>query len=895
MFLAFIISFLLATVLSLYFIQTRKLLRKIDKLRTRNKNLLEEKRFLYQVLDNAPEILWATDMDGTYLLSEGRGLKYLNRKAGESVGLSTREIYKDYPQVLAFINNALRGETVSEQIEVFGRMFDIRVSPWFDERGKQIGLLGVSFDITDRIAMQQKLRESEEKFRTFVDMLPQAVFELDAQGRSRFMNKTGMKAFGIDDSTFSTPAVDFFIPEDRERMRANLARKFPEQNRHQLSSDFMPDPSEYTVMRPDGTTFPVIIYTSPIIENGTFNGSRGIIVDISERKALENAVRESENKYKALVESSQDGICIIQKGYITFANDAFCRMQGFTAEEIYSREAIEFVAPESRPLMERLRDLRINGDATQFNYDLKFIRKNGEIAEAEVFASTIQYQGMMAGFYTVHDISENRKMQEALKQSEEKYRELVNSLPQTIFEIDNDGRLTFCNQSGFDSFRSSEADYGRPADDFFIPEENHLIWESFNKISLQTNGSYTFEYTALRADGSSFPALIYAQPIIRNNERIGTRGVILDITQRKSTEKALKRSEEKYRTLIEKTLDGIIITQNGRLKFMNKAICEMMQYSEDELIDRPFLKFVVPEMHSEMIDVHKRRMAGDQFQTLYCSQVIRKDGTIIDIELNSRTSDFNGHPAAFIVVRNISDRIKTEQELRIAKNDLEALNHDLEARIHESSQKLTEINTQLIRLQKENLQSQFEVLRQQVNPHFLFNSLNVLTSLIKLEPDLAEKFTEHLSKVYRYVLENKDNEFVSLYTELDFLEAYLFLLDIRFMDKLKVNINIPDAMKNYQIIPLAMQLLIENAIKHNAMSKKRPLVIDIFIDSRNWLNVVNNLQERESHMASTGVGLKNIENRYRLLNNTMPEFEKADSSFIARIPLVESIKYSDSN
>ena len=161
-------------------------------------------------------------------------------------------------------------------------------------------------------------------------------------------------------------------------------------------------------------------------------GRRGLrVADLLDatllRTHIENAVRESENKYKALVESSQDGICIIQKGYITFANDAFCRMQGFTAEEIYSREAIEFVAPESRPLMERLRDLRINGDATQFNYDLKFIRKNGEIAEAEVFASTIQYQGMMAGFYTVHDISENRKMQEALKQSEEKYRVLFSN------------------------------------------------------------------------------------------------------------------------------------------------------------------------------------------------------------------------------------------------------------------------------------------------------------------------------------------------------------------------------------------------------------------------------------------------------------------------------------
>ncbi|NJM17184.1 MAG: histidine kinase [Bacteroidales bacterium] len=206
-------------------------------------------------------------------------------------------------------------------------------------------------------------------------------------------------------------------------------------------------------------------------------------------------------------------------------------------------------------------------------------------------------------------------------------------------------------------------------------------------------------------------------------------------------------------------------------------------------------------------------------------------------------------------------------------------------RVHESTLKLTEANTQLIRLQKENLQSQFEVLRQQVNPHFLFNSLNVLTSLIKLEPDLAEKFTEHLSKVYRYVLENKDNDLVDLNTELDFLDAYMFLLNIRFMDKIKMDVNICIDAQLYYILPLALQLIIENAIKHNTMSKKIPLHIQVFVDGQQMLNVTNNLQERESHMASTGVGLKNITHRYKLLEMPEPEFYKTQTHFVARIPL----------
>jgi LytS/YehU family sensor histidine kinase len=267
--------------------------------------------------------------------------------------------------------------------------------------------------------------------------------------------------------------------------------------------------------------------------------------------------------------------------------------------------------------------------------------------------------------------------------------------------------------------------------------------------------------------------------------------------------------------------------------------------------------------------------------------LLHKDGhTRVPVILSTNLTEFDGKPAIVGTAKDITDRIKAEEEIKVAHRRLEEINLGLEQTIRERTKELTKANTQLLKLQKENLQSQFDVLKQQVNPHFLFNSLNVLTSLIRLEPELAEKFTEHLAKVYRYVLENKDNELVSLSTEISFLNAYIFLINIRFMDKIVVNIQIPDSKMKTLIIPLAMQLLIENAIKHNAMSKKSPLVIDIFIDDTNYLKVMNNLQEREAHMTSTGVGLKNIQNRYRLLNNTIPVFEKTDTHFIASIPLV---------
>ncbi len=215
----------------------------------------------------------------------------------------------------------------------------------------------------------------------------------------------------------------------------------------------------------------------------------------------------------------------------------------------------------------------------------------------------------------------------------------------------------------------------------------------------------------------------------------------------------------------------------------------------------------------------------------------------------------------------------------------------LEQEVEKQAEELTRANTQVLKLQKENLQSQFEVLKQQVNPHFLFNSLNVLTSLIKADPDLAETFTEKLSKVYRYVLENKEKDLVSLSTEMDFLNAYLFLINIRFSGKIILEIDIDSKYAEYRVLPIAVQMLIENAIKHNTYSKTNPLLINIYTDENGNLIVCNNLKARETIMASTGVGLENITRRYALITDHTPVFAKTETHFIARLPLLKADKH----
>jgi sensor histidine kinase YesM len=181
--------------------------------------------------------------------------------------------------------------------------------------------------------------------------------------------------------------------------------------------------------------------------------------------------------------------------------------------------------------------------------------------------------------------------------------------------------------------------------------------------------------------------------------------------------------------------------------------------------------------------------------------------------------------------------------------------------------RMRDMELQTEQLKKENALAQFEALKNQVSPHFLFNSLSILSSLIHVDAYLSEKFIDQLSKAYRYILEQKDNDTVSLKTELDFIESYAFLLKIRFENKFDVKILITSQeAERYRVAPLTLQLLIENCVKHNRMSEKEPLIVTILIDD-DWLVVMNHVRPRieSERITSTGIGLANIKNRYLLL------------------------------
>ena len=181
--------------------------------------------------------------------------------------------------------------------------------------------------------------------------------------------------------------------------------------------------------------------------------------------------------------------------------------------------------------------------------------------------------------------------------------------------------------------------------------------------------------------------------------------------------------------------------------------------------------------------------------------------------------------------------------------------------------------------------AQFESLKNQIDPHFLFNSLNVLSSLIEENPENAQKFTTSLSKIYRYVLEQKDKELVSVSEELAFAKTYMNLLKMRFENSITYDIPTDFNNEDAKVVPLSLQLLLENTIKHNVVSEQKPLHIKIYIEN-NYLIVENNLQKKEVLQDRQGVGLQNIVNRYGLISERKMHIDESPTFFKVKIPIL---------
>ncbi|XLS28838.1 sensor histidine kinase [Flavobacteriaceae bacterium M23B6Z8] len=209
---------------------------------------------------------------------------------------------------------------------------------------------------------------------------------------------------------------------------------------------------------------------------------------------------------------------------------------------------------------------------------------------------------------------------------------------------------------------------------------------------------------------------------------------------------------------------------------------------------------------------------------------------------------------------------------------------------YHSNKARNEMAVKIHDLEKEIAVSRYELLKDQISPHFLFNSLNTLTSLMYEDRDLASDFVARLAKCYRYILDNREQNMVSLEAELQFLDAFVFMMDIRHKDALKIINSIDIDVKSYEIPTLSLQMLVENALKHNYFSKEKPMLIEITTDTTKSLVVKNSLNKRDLKEPTTKMGLANIIKRYTLFTDRKIEINAQNGVFEVKLPLLKTDK-----
>ncbi len=455
-----------------------------------------------------------------------------------------------------------------------GKMIDLEVSVaeiiWNGKNAVQ----GIYRDITDRKRTEEALRREAFIF----DNLYDAVIISDMEGRVINWNAAAAKLYGYKKEEILNKSAEIL---NKKLAHGTLTYRIMENVKKEGKWS-----GEINYVRKDGTEGISETVVYPFLDN---KGERialvGVNRDITNRKKAENALRESEDKFRQIAEFSLIGIYLIQDGIFKYVNPMLAEIFGFTVDEMIDKIGPKDVTtPDSYKIVERNITKRLSGEIESIHYEFQGLTKDKRIIEVEVYGAISSYRGKPAVIGTLLDITERKKSDKALQDSIRKYQDLADLLPQTVFEFDLEGKLTFANQASYKLFgyTKDEFEKGLSVFEMIRPEEHTKALNNLRRFMSEKNFNGT-EYTAVKKDGTRFPSLVFTAPIIRDGVSIGYRGILVDITERKEAEEQLR----KLSRAVEQSPSAIVITNIlGDIEYVNPRFTELTGYSSEEVAGR---------------------------------------------------------------------------------------------------------------------------------------------------------------------------------------------------------------------------------------------------------------------------------------------------------------------
>ncbi|MCD4773039.1 MAG: PAS domain S-box protein [Bacteroidales bacterium] len=560
------------------------------------------------------------------------------------------------------LKNLITGKesTITETIEF--RIKD-KSGKWIyvQSTGNNVGnqLLFVTRDITERKKSEDTLKQSEKNYRDIFNNATDAIYIQDRKGCFLDVNQGAMDMYGYP--------KEFFLGKTPEFLSA------PEKNDLKKIAGFVEDafndkPREYDFwgIRKNGEVFPKIVRS----QKGVFMGKEVVVtlaLDITERKKAEEEIR----KLSKVAETTPDAIVISDmEGKIEYVNRGLLTLGGFKDDSLLIGKSIFMFSNEEgeKQLKEKIIPTILSKGKWEGELPVK--RIDGSIYPADFVCTVILDEDgkpkyLLSNF---RDITNRKKTEAELRESEQRFRDMANLLPQIIYETDINGNLTFVNKQAFDSFGYSQDEYenGINVLNALIPKDIERAKENMQNI-LYGKEIGNPEYTALRKDGSTFPILIYASPIFIDNRPVGLRGIIVDITERKQAEEKLQRKEKQLRQVID-TVPHMIFAKdrNGRFIMTNKTVADGCATTQENMVGKthPELLGATPEQYEAYLNDDREVIDSGEIKFIPEEDYTYPDGHKAIMETTKIPFTSAGIPAVLGISIDITKRKQAEEALK---------------------------------------------------------------------------------------------------------------------------------------------------------------------------------------------------------------------------------------
>jgi len=529
-------------------------------------------------------------------------------------------------------------------------------------------------EITDR-----QFHESEERYEAILTGIEEGYFEADLAGNLVFFNELMCKISGYSKDRFLGMNMRDFTDPETARKMCEFFDKICQTGRSEKVMEFQ-------IIRKNGSRSTLEVSVSLIRDaEGHPKGFRGFVRGVIKRKEVDEALKESENRYRSLFEESLDAIVITdRKGRFVEANRAALDLFKFSREET-SKITFKELYADPKDEVRFKQEIEIKGFVQNFEVNLK--KKDGMVMPCLLFVTSkrndggeiIGYQGI------IRDITKARATETALRQGEEKYRQLLNHAPAGIYEVDFLKRAfvnvndVMCEYTGY---TREELLSLSPFDILSEESKTHFI-ERMTKVFSGQKVPDTVEFKIKGKNEREFWVLLNTKLVYENGFPKGATAVVHDITERKLAEEAIRRSEERYRLLVDNANDGVFIAQNGRIKFPNPKIIQILGYSADELAEIHYLELVHPDDRVIIDRVKGKKATDGEMASIYSIRVRSKTGKEIWAQISSVPIYWDERPATLNFVRDITYQRIAEDELR---QTIEKLRKVAGATVHAMSQ-----------------------------------------------------------------------------------------------------------------------------------------------------------------------------------------------------------------